>query len=910
MTVSNVRKNLRVDVQGTHASTRAGERDVDQCITRILTVKNRGQQQATLQLLLKPDNAKFESLRDWCTWYYEDKQYDPNVPILLDPKKECEVKLIFNQIPSQTEPGSYDFEICAQAREYFGEIVQRSQRIQVLPSDRYLETLNEPKITLNPDSSSDNPHSIPADGSFPVTVTIESYSDQVERFFLNCPELENSWFNVEYSNGDSGLPEAYNQSEGLRLYPKRTGTIKLTLTPPRGTLSGHYSSTLRIRSEVRDDLVLLSIIYFKVEEDIRLALTDLSPQTSKLSSSGTKFQFLMNNLGNTKRTVELQATDDQRRFKYIFESDAFQDANAFQLSPGQYKVDLSVKRIRKNSWEHFWRKDDLTIPFDIQLKQVQDKETDGAIPIVPVLIEESAANLTGTLIWKSFPKWWLWMLIWGLLAAGLLAALYALWKTVDWGIQEYVIKPSLRPQLLEVAATKKAYQEGKGDQIRLNWDIKNPEQLTAVRVTTRQNQEQKPPYTYSRSALEKQCARVAAQPDNSLFRSVLTWLYPDQLGSAQWVMQCRGMLPQEIEQDQSQGSYEFTIDSFRLDDRSQTAVKGFQPSIGRVADVVTGLPVQYQPLQFPQTASLSKSVQDIQVTPAPPPAIVQFASKMPAYRVADAEAALSTNAQEPFAPIQLNWSIENPTQIQAIDLRSVYVAPDGSTKTEQKRYSVQDGKVAGLENYCKVQNNSVLNCQDVPVAAPTAGQYNIFLSVALPSDRPIVDSNALSKNTGLIQVKPPLPEILGFQINGQDTLGRPKKIFLLNPLQGPINVTLSWQVKNPDLMKVELLPAPGVIDRSQPNKMTYALSPNPSSTTATLRVTNAIGEVVERTLVLETAVIPSAPQPPTSAPAGATPSSPGGSSSAPPPPSQAQPAPAVPSNPEGLPPYELPPRTN
>jgi hypothetical protein len=904
MTVSNVRKNLRIDVQGNNASVKAGEETVERCIT----VSNRGRERAAIQISIETNDPKSESLIQWCT-------YEPNMmPISVDAGANCQVTLRF-KIPPQAEPGFYRYEICAQAPQYFGEIDRRSQQFQVLPSNRYLETLNEPRITLDPLTSSESPYPITPGIPFPITVKIENNSNQVERFFLKCPELDPSWFKIDFNASSTAVPGLPIRSDGLPINPRETGIITLWLTPPANTLAGHYSSTLRIRSSLRDDLVLLDIIYFNIEADPRLDLGNLSPQSRIVPSSTTTFQFLVSNPGNMKRSIELRAGDAEQRFKYIF------SPNFFQLLPGENcTVQLTAKQKKWTQWNRSWRGKDYEIPFHVQWQEAQPQGIRSAdAQRSPLLL--SADDVTGLIIWKSRPKWWLWALIRIPLAIVLLLVIAALLKALDWSIQEFVIKPSLRPQILEFAATKKSYQEGTGDPILLNFDIKNPEQLTNVKVTTRPNQEEEPSF-YSKKELTEQCPIINLQPDSSPLWGILNQFYAEKIPSPRTMMQCRGILARPLKSDsennqktqlveaQVQGNYEIAIDSFMQSDSSfsslQTMVRNSQNWLERMFGTQKKQAETSPKVCQSSILIASKVIKDISVALAPPPAIAQFAAKMPTYRVANPEAPGIKNAQEPFAPIQLNWSIENSNQIDKLVLRNVYVAPDGTTKTEEKAYPVKDGKVTGLENFCKPpQNPTVLTCQDVPVQALTAGQYNIFLNVVLLKDRPDIDRSTLAKNTGLIQVKPPLPEIQDFQINGQTTLGRPKQIFLVNPLQGSINVSLSWQIKNREQMKVELLPAPGVIELSQPNKITYALSPNPGSTAVTLRVTNAIGEMVERIIVMETAVIPSAPQSQPTAPAAATP--PG--STPPPPPSQAQPVPPAPSRQE-LPPYELPPRTN
>ena len=80
---------------------------------------------------------------------------------------------------------------------------------------------------------------------------------------------------------------------------------------------------------------------------------------------------------------------------------------------------------------------------------------------------------------------------------------------------------------------------------------------------------------------------------------------------------------------------------------------------------------------------------------------------------------------------------------------------------------------------------------------------------------------------------------------------------------------LEWEVENADRMKVELLPAPGLVG-ADTTSMSYAISPTPGNTNLTLQVTNDVGETVNRTVSIATAmpsemvqpIVPVPPVPP------------------------------------------------
>jgi hypothetical protein len=892
MAIHNVRKNIHINVQGKTLKAEAGSKDP---FERTITVSNRGREDANVQLFIQPTDSFSEALSQW------EYKFSEKMPFLIKAGKEKDVTLSF-RIPQSADPGSYQYEICVQDPNFQNDIERRSQQVQVLASRQYIESFNEPRITIDPFTSSDQPYLLKHNEKYEVKIDIENRSSQVDRFSLSCPELEPDWFKVEYPRDFSTGTGFVQQSDGLKLSPKETGTIILALKPPHHTLAGHYSSTLRVSSKVRNDLVLLDIIYFKISLDNSLIISHLTPLSRDVLSPSRHFEFQIENPGNIRREINLIASDEQNLFRYQVEP------SNFQLSPSEKRsIQLIPKQTRRSLLKRSWTGKDLEVPFQVYIQGTE---------IEPKLRD-------GTLILRSRPKWLFWMLIGIPLVIIILSALYGLWRVLDWSIQKFVIDPSLQPKLLDVTATKQAYQEGKDDPIRLNWSIKNPEQLSSVKITTRYPEAQETQLSYSFSqpitdAQGNQCSKLLAPPESSVFWSVLTSLYPKKLDKPSYVLRCQGIIAQEPFLEKSPGKYEVTVDMFTRDSED-SAISQAKTGLFRIL-CWTGLKPSFSgclderlhkdpiiPDKTVEKLTTTFVVKDIQVTQAPAPVIAQFAAKMPVYRVADlASGADATRSNEPLLPVQLNWSVINFKALSALKLQIFHTRLDGSSKVEEKAYTLQNGKLVGLENVCQ-EKNRILNCQDVPIAVTEPGQYKFLLSAILQdSRRQVADINTLMKSTEIIQVKPPLPKILGLQIDGQDTLNSPKRIFLINPLQGPTSASISWQVQNPETMKIELLPAPGVIERSQLNKITYPLSPNPGSSAITLRVTNVVGEMVERTVLLETSVIPDLPLPIPPQRTGASLSSP----SSPQPPSQALPVPGYPSNPNELQPFELPPRTN
>lgn len=293
----------------------------------------------------------------------------------------------------------------------------------------------------------------------------------------------------------------------------------------------------------------------------------------------------------------------------------------------------------------------------------------------------------------------------------------------------------------------------------------------------------------------------------------------------------------------------------------------------------------------------SKTIQDVTITSAPPATIQAFSAKITAYREVSSATSQSTSdaAKLPAPPIRLSWTISNPNQLEKLNLSWSQVGFDGKVAQPQtKIYTLQE-----LKGFCTSKENYLLVCEDVPVAINSAGQYTFTLTPTSKSQTP-----PTAKTIQNIQIRPPLPQINAFAVNGKNAIETPKQVLIINPVIGAIDVALSWDILNQDRMKVELLPAPGVIDPTRPPMLTYSLS-SKSSSTMVLRVTNQAGETIERSVVIETTEY----IPPERAALSNFPPLP----PPPPPPDGAAPSGSPTKPPErsgDLPAYELPPRTN
>ncbi|GAB1543818.1 hypothetical protein NUACC21_64940 [Scytonema sp. NUACC21] len=262
----------------------------------------------------------------------------------------------------------------------------------------------------------------------------------------------------------------------------------------------------------------------------------------------------------------------------------------------------------------------------------------------------------------------------------------------------------------------------------------------------------------------------------------------------------------------------------------------------------------------PQTAApkegqeeIFKQTPTIKIQPLPLPQITDFLPAKPIYQEVGTVPPPQNIATQPTTsspPIRLNWRIANPSQMK--ELKIVALAADGSISGNLKRYIIINNSLpVELRPFC-VSTTKELFCQNVPTDVRQAGNYT-FKMTAIPKSA----GAEITKNTDAIKIQPQPPKaatpvnIVSFKINGEEASQKPKHSFTINKQRSDANITVSWQVDNGEDIKVEVLPAPGIVN-PQGSLENYSLSKPPSSETITLRVTNKAGEQKTQSVVIET----------------------------------------------------------
>ncbi|MCY7322606.1 MAG: hypothetical protein LH660_12610 [Phormidesmis sp. CAN_BIN36] len=297
---------------------------------RVLTIKYIGDRdEASVNFWLEPNDSKSEVLLNCYT-------FKP-LPLVKVKRGDTVTVALSFEIPQQALPDVYNYSVVFESAQHPGTTVRRSQQLQVIPSDEDSSLEMEPGFTVEPVTTSTQPYLLSAEATLAIKVKVENRSKLVDRFYLTCPELDKSWFTVQYPESAIEGLGVVKETDGLPLYSKSQGEITLLLHPPRYTLAGSYFPTLQLTSRNNEDLILLDVVYLQVLTDDRLQ-SDLTPLFRQVPQEPSQFEVQLTNLGNIKRKIIVRAGDRNQLFVYT------PDPFIVELSPGSVaKIDLNVK---------------------------------------------------------------------------------------------------------------------------------------------------------------------------------------------------------------------------------------------------------------------------------------------------------------------------------------------------------------------------------------------------------------------------------------------------------------------------------------------------------------------------------------------------------------------------------------
>ncbi len=396
--------------------------------------------------------------------------------------------------------------------------------------------------------------------------------------------------------------------------------------------------------------------------------------------------------------------------------------------------------------------------------------------------------LQGQITWMPRPWWQLLLTL--LAGLGLLGALaFLIW----W----YFLRPPTPPTVVEFAAEDSRYAEANGDAARVRWQIENPEQIQTLKLTG-----------YS--------------PEGTLLSGPLVYEFKE------------GKPPVALQSFCTQEKTLLTCSQIRTD--------AFLP--GQYIFELTLTP------KGRRATPVMLKTSPVEITAKPLPTVTALVPKSLLYREATpgtptpAEKAIPAIDQ---AGIRLDWAVTMPVNITALHL--VGRDQDGKMIGDRWFEFSNSGELPKLlRPFCEV--GQTLICRNVPTGLTAVGEYRFELQ-ALSADQPAAEVKSKAevkpKVSEIVKIQPQTPQILSFQINGREA---PAKLLIpIAPMQTLLPIRVNWRVQGGSTTRVDLMPSPGSVPLV--GMISVPLSPQ-GSTTITLQVKAPTGEMLTRSVTLET----------------------------------------------------------
>jgi hypothetical protein len=385
----------------------------------------------------------------------------------LASQKSYEVSFEF-QIPTNTPPGTYDYRLIVDAPEDYPEETPISfpLQIQVLIKEQTVRRGgDDPTFTIKPATNPNNPLIYKPGQPLQLAVTVNNRCQQVDRFRLTCPDLEETWFTIRYlKTGFEGVGLLF-QSNGLELNDYSQGEILLDFHPPADAFAGTYPPTIRLHSQNRPDLILLDLVYITIPEVYSLDV-ELNTILGKVSRIAGKYELKLTNRGNTTRELIMSAKtqDEEQLCNYKFEP------SQVKLLPTK-SIDINLTAKPRNWWRRPWFGSGQVITFQTEIQDQKQLPLPNKFP-------------QGTLVWKARP-WWQFLLLFLLILGILGGTALIIWRILH--------PPQAKIDVFE--STSPSYQEG--NQISLNWQISNYQNLDKLKIfLTEETGIRKPLFSY------------------------------------------------------------------------------------------------------------------------------------------------------------------------------------------------------------------------------------------------------------------------------------------------------------------------------------------------------------------------------------------------------------------------------
>ncbi|MBD2021002.1 hypothetical protein H6F43_12510, partial [Leptolyngbya sp. FACHB-36] len=422
--------------------TLAGEQSVvvGESVDVRVTVSNPGSQSAVVNVYLDETS---QPVVQWCPM--------PQDRLVLGPRQSGEV--VFQvQVPPQALPSVYDYCLVVETPNHSEDLPRRyRQRLHVLPMQS-IARLQDPTFAIQPATRADHPAVLQPGQILEMVVLVQNASDHVDRFRLTCPDFSPEWVTVRYPQ-ELDLADLIQETDGVSINPGANAQIMLLIHPPLEATAGDYSSTLRLHSANQPDVMLLDVVHLQLQPIYALHL-ELRTIRGTVRQGAGQFSLRLLNDGNTDRELRMR-TSSNEWFRYRLEP------SSWMLPPKTAATAELTVQPRKG-----WRRPLLgagrLIPFEIEIEDVQQRPLE-------------SDRLRGAFVWEPRPGWQVLLLV--LAAVGTVGTLAAvLWLAF--------FKPIALPKIAEFASESTTYDAATGETIRLRWQVGNPEQLEALRLSS------------------------------------------------------------------------------------------------------------------------------------------------------------------------------------------------------------------------------------------------------------------------------------------------------------------------------------------------------------------------------------------------------------------------------------------
>ncbi|MBK4728852.1 transcriptional regulator [Oxynema sp. CENA135] len=403
-----------------------------------VTVSNKGNQSALIDIFIEETS---EPVRQWCA--------TPFTRLALGSGQSSEA--IFKlDIPLDAVPGPYEYTLVVDAPQHYPEDtpILHSARVQVMPFVQEARKVSDPTFSLSPPTRSLDPAVLEPGQPLELHVLVHNRSDRVDRFRLDCPDLQRHWYSVIYPEG-LAQPGIVTATEGLELNPGEKGEIVLLLQPPPDAWAGVYAPTVRLYSTNNPSLALLEPAYFRVAE-IYLLHAEFHTVVGKIARGAGLFELRLTNMGNSPREVRVRAkgTDQEEICKFTIAP------RQVRLLPGESRI-VGLQVEPTDARRPFSGK---LISFILELEDL-DK--------FPLITD----RFQGALMWEGRPWWQLLLLI-----LAIASAIVGLAVLIWW----LLTRPPVRPRIVRFAPESTTYKQANDDAIRLDWAIAHPEKIDSL----------------------------------------------------------------------------------------------------------------------------------------------------------------------------------------------------------------------------------------------------------------------------------------------------------------------------------------------------------------------------------------------------------------------------------------------